>query len=193
MNSRDDEEEDEHSGLPRFGPLRSVIPYSCFGGLPLGEVWWMNKYRGERPREDAQVVFLTLCLVLWSRRWFCRIGSRGGPPLWCTLASIYSDGPGPLPLSQWWEGIPQWPNSKGDRITSLPCPKVVFACKVAVDDAEVGSAMTSVLLGSWSWSCCTGMETFGGRFENPRTSLPPLQQRGNCTAWCTGARLSFHV
>ena len=41
-NSHDDEEEDEHGSLPRFGLLRSIIPYSCFGGLPLGEVWWMN-------------------------------------------------------------------------------------------------------------------------------------------------------
>ena len=41
-NSHDDEEEDEHNSLPRFGPLQSVIPYSCFGGLPLEEVGWMN-------------------------------------------------------------------------------------------------------------------------------------------------------
>ena len=113
------------------------------------------------------------------------------PLLRCNLASIYSSGPGPLPLSPWWEGIPQRPNLKGDRSTSPPCPKVVFACKVAVDDAEVGSAMTSVLWGSWSWSCCTGMETFGWRFGNPRTSLLLLHQRGNCTDWRAGARLSF--
>ena len=75
--------------------------------------------------------------------------------------------------------------------TYPPYPNMVFAYKVAVDDAEVGSAMTSALWGSWSWSCCTGMETFGRSFGNPRTSLLPLQQRGNYTAWRAGAHLSF--
>ena len=110
------------------------------------------------------------------------------PTLRCSLSSIYSRSPAPLPLSQWWEGIPQWPILKEDRSTCPPCPKAVFAWKVAVNDPEVGSAMTSVLRGSWSWSCCTGMETFGGCFGKPRTSLLPLHQRGNCTAWRAGAR-----
>ena len=118
------------------------------------------------------------------------LGPRG-PYLRCTLASMYSRGPGPLPLSQWREGIPQRLNLKGDRSSCPPCPKVVFACKVGVNDAEVGSTMTSVLRGSWSWSCCTGMETFRWRFGNPHTSLLPLHQRGNYSVWRIGARLSF--
>ena len=109
----------------------------------------------------------------------------------CYLASIYSSVPGPLPLSQWRERIPQRPNLKGDRSTCSPYPKVVFACKVVVDGAEVGLAMTSVLRGSWSWSRCTRMETFGGCFGNPHTSLLPLYQRGNCSTWRAGAWLSF--
>lgn len=37
-NSLDGEEDTKHDSLPRFGPLGSVVPYSCFGGLPLVKV-----------------------------------------------------------------------------------------------------------------------------------------------------------
>ena len=153
-----------HESLPMFGPLRSVKPYSCLlvDGLT-------RRFVDEQVQQCVCVV-VPLSLPSY-------------------LASTYS-GPVPLPLSQWWEGIPQWPNLKGDRSTSPPCPKVVFACKVAGGDAEVGSAMTSVFR-----ACGLGLVTpewkhLARCLGNPRSSLSPLHQRGNYPPWRASARLA---
>ena len=50
---------------------------------------------------------------------------------------------------------------EGRQLVHLILTKVVFTCKASGRDAVVGSAMTSVLPSLRSWSCCTGMETFG--------------------------------
>ena len=49
---------------------------------------------------------------------------------------------------------------EGGQLVQAILTKAVFACKKLWGDTVLGSTMTSALLSSWSWSCCTNMATF---------------------------------
>lgn len=160
-NSLDGEENTKLGSLPRFGPLGSVITYSCFGGLPLVEV-------GGR----TSTVFLVLrrlgrLYVVWVCEWLdLPWGVGSDPPLRSNLSSVYTDGPGPLPLSYGRKGIPQWPISKGNRGTCSPYPKVVFVCKSCCQRCRGRSRATSVELAG------------GGGLVEPANILAPFALKG---------------
>ena len=76
------------------------------------------------------------------------------------VASPIYSGLGPLPKYER-EGIPQWPDLKGDNCRVYPDKSSLRLRKASGRDAAVGSVMTSVLPSWQSWSLCTRMETYG--------------------------------